>query len=98
MAVFTILNCGTNFDRSKRGELIADFGAQMAGTEYQTYLITDGVGSKGSKSNPMPGRFDPFSKGKTAKGKGPSWSNTPMQTLQDVSGGKESSRRPATDG
>lgn len=86
--VFTILNCGTNFDRSKRGELIADFGAEMQGAEYQTFLITDGVGSKSSKANPMPGRFDPFTKNKTSKGDSPQWSQTPMQTLQDVTQGE----------
>ena len=84
MAVFTILNCGTNFDRYKRGELIADFGAEMAGTEYEQYLITDGVGAKGSKSNPLPGTFDPFTKNKSLKKDTPGWSQTPMQTLTDV--------------
>ena len=88
MPVFTLLNCGTNFDRYKRGELIADFGAEIAGEEYETFLITEGVGSKGSKANPMPGLFDPFTKGKTKKSKSPEWSKTPMQTLQDVSQGE----------
>lgn len=88
MSVFTILNCGTNFDRSKRGELVADFGAMLNGVEYKDFLITDGVGSKGTAANPMPGTFDPFSKDKTAKGKSPSWSQTPMQTLSNVSTGE----------
>ncbi|MGC4053989.1 MAG: hypothetical protein QM757_33295 [Paludibaculum sp.] len=57
MSVFTILNCGTNFDRSKRGELVADFGAMLNGEEYKDFLITDGVGSKGTTANPMPGTF-----------------------------------------
>ena len=89
MAVFTILNCGTNFDRYKRGELIADFGAEMQGVEYQQFLITDGVGAKGSKSNPLPGTFDPYTKNKTAKSKSPQWSKTPMQTLEDVNQGED---------
>ncbi len=88
MPVFTVLNCGTNFDRYKRGELIADFGAEMQGTEYEQFLITDGVGAKGSKQNPLPGTFDPFTKDKTSKNKSPSWSQTPMQTLKDVSQGE----------
>ncbi|WP_321477233.1 DUF5621 domain-containing protein [uncultured Paludibaculum sp.] len=88
MSVFTILNCGTNFDRTKRGELVADFGAMLTGVEYQNFLITDGVGSKGNKSNPMPGTFDPFTKNKTPKGKTESWSKTPMQTLSNVSTGE----------
>ena len=88
MPVFTTLNCGTNFDRSKRGELIADFGAGIQGAEYQTFLITDGVGSKGSKSNPMPGTFDPFSKDKKSKSDSPQWSKTPMQTVRDVTQGE----------
>jgi hypothetical protein len=86
MPVFTILNCGTNFDRTKRGELIADFGAEMQGAEYQQFLITDGVGSKGSK---LPGTFDPFTKDKSDKKKAPSWSKTPMQTLADVTQGEQ---------
>lgn len=88
MSVFTILNCGTNFDRTKRGELVADFGAMLAGEEYRDFLITDGVGSKGTASKPMPGTFDPFTRDKAAKGKSPSWSQTPMQTLSDVSTGE----------
>ena len=89
MPVFTILNCGTNFDRYKRGELIADFGAEMAGNEYQQFLITDGVGSKGSKSNPLPGTFDPFTRNKSSKKDTPQWSQTPMQTLNDVNQGQQ---------
>lgn len=85
MPVFTILNCGTNFDRTKRGELVADFGAYMAGTEYQQFLITDGVGSKGG---PLPGTFDPYTKAKTSKSGSPQWSQTPMQTLTDVNQGQ----------
>jgi hypothetical protein len=81
MPAFTILNCGTNFDRTKRGELIADFGAEMSGVEYQNFLITDGVGSTGAQ---MPGSFDPYTKGKTSKGTSPQWSQTPMGTLSDV--------------
>jgi hypothetical protein len=86
MPVFTLLNCGTNFDRTKRGELVADFGAYMAGAEYQQFLITDGVGSTGAS---LPGSFDPFSKSKTAKSKSPKWSQTPTQTLNDVTQGTQ---------
>jgi len=87
MPVFTVLNCGTNFDRTKRGELIADFGAGMAGTEYQQFLITDGVGSTGAA---LPGSFDPFTKNKSTKSNSPTWSRTPMQTLSDVNQGTQS--------
>lgn len=85
MPVFTVLNCGTKFDRTNRGELIADFGADMAGTEYQQYLITDGVGSSGGV---LPGTFDPFTKNKASKKNTPGWSQTQMQTIDMDQGGQ----------
>jgi Uncharacterized alpha/beta hydrolase domain (DUF2235) len=87
MAVFTILNCGTMFDRSKTGELIADFGANMQGQEHIDYLITEGPGGS-AQGHLMPGTFDPFTKDRTAKKDSPSWSQTPMQTLVDVTQGE----------
>jgi hypothetical protein len=85
MPVFTVLNCGTNFDRTNRGELVADLGAKISGTEFQQFVITDGVGSTGAE---LPGTFDPFTKDKTAKSNTPQWSQTPMETLADVSQGQ----------
>lgn len=87
VAVFTILNCGTMFDRSKKGEVIADFGANMAGAEHVDYLINEGPGGK-AKGHLMPGTFDPFTRGRKAKKKSPKWSKTPLQTLLDVSQGE----------
>ena len=86
MAVFTILNCGTNYDRSKRGELIADFAANMKGQEYSEFLVTEGPGGSAA-GNLMPGTFDPYTKGKTLKSKSPFWSKTPLKTLLDVTQG-----------
>ena len=48
----TVLNCGTNFDGYKGGQLISDFGAEMQGAEYEQSLTTDGV-DEGSKQNPL---------------------------------------------
>lgn len=87
MAVFTMLNCGTTFDRSKTGEIIADFGANMQGQEHVHFLITEGPGGS-AQGHLMPGTFDPFTRDRTAKKSSPAWSQTPMQTLVDVSKGE----------
>jgi len=88
MPVFTMLNCGTMFDRSKKGEIIADFGANMQGEEYADFLITEGPGGS-NEGHLMPGTFDPFTIGRTAKKDSPKWSQTPMQTLVDVTKGED---------
>ncbi|HEX4135062.1 MAG TPA: DUF5621 domain-containing protein [Bryobacteraceae bacterium] len=87
MPVFTILNCGTKFDRRKTGELIADFGNNMRGQEHVDYLINEGPGGS-AQGHLMPGTFDPFTKDRTAKKDSPKWSQTPMQTLLDVKQGE----------
>jgi hypothetical protein len=77
---FTILNCGTSYSRAYQNELIADFGRNMAGKEYDDFLITEGPG--GSAPNaPLPGTFNPFSKAKTLKEFSPKWAQTPKVTV-----------------
>jgi hypothetical protein len=62
MSVFTILCHGSGGHRTKEDkELIAFLGKRMEGTEYEHYLILDGVGSKSKVKdgrNPTPGSFD----------------------------------------
>ena len=99
MPVFTILNHGTNSHRSRTdGEIIADFGRNVAGTEYKDFLITDGPGSKGTAKAPMPGTFDPFTKDKVAKKKTEEWSKTPTRTLANISGKEQRFFEPAGHG
>ena len=99
MPVFTILNHGTNSHRSRTdGEIIADFGRNVTGTEYKDYLITDGPGSKGTAAAPMPGTFDPFTKDKISKKKTAEWSVTPTQTLADISAREQRFFTPAGHG
>jgi Domain of unknown function (DUF5621) len=85
--VFTILNCGTKFDRAKTGEIIADFGANMQGQEYTEFLITEGPGGS-TEGHLLPGTFDPFTIGRTSKKDSPQWSQTPLGTLVDVAQGE----------
>jgi len=69
MSTFTILNHGTNFHREKTGELISDFGRNMAGTEADfvtsdntatgDFLICEGPGSA-PKNVMRPGTYNPF--------------------------------------
>ena len=66
MPVFTIFNHGTNADRDKEGEIVAEFGRLAMGSEYANYLITDGPGSS-PKTAPTPGQFNPFTRNKTSK-------------------------------
>jgi hypothetical protein len=70
MSVFTILNHGTAYDRDQQGELIAELGRVMAGTEARvdridgepvftngSYMINEGPGA-GIASRP--GNVNPF--------------------------------------
>ena len=91
--IFTILNHGTDSHRSRTdGEIIADFGRNMQGSEYDDFLITDGPGSSGTKSDRMPGKFDPFTQDKVPTGvisrltgKSPGWSTSPhTKTIADI--------------
>ena len=87
MPLFTVLNHGTGSHRRRTdGEIIADFGRNMRGVEYKDFLITDGVGKAGTRENPLPGNFDPFTKDKQSKGDSPAWSRTPTKTLRDITG------------
>jgi hypothetical protein len=71
MAVFTILCHGSGGHRSKPDkEIVAFLGRRMAGTEYEDYLILDGVGGTPqdkSGKNPMAGTFDWADKNKGKK-------------------------------
>jgi hypothetical protein len=93
--VFTLLNHGTKSHRSRTdGEIIADFGRNMDGEEYEDFLITDGPGSgwMGVKKAPksartahlMPGDFDPFDRLKGRKKSAPAYSKTPFLTIEDI--------------
>jgi hypothetical protein len=65
---FTIFNHGTSSHRSRKdGEIIAELGRAASGTEYVDYLINDGPGSSGTSDSPMPGTYDPYTRGKEAK-------------------------------
>jgi hypothetical protein len=67
--VFTVYNCGTNFNRERTDEEIANLAARTEGAENRDWLITDGVGSKpSSKTSPAktPGLSDPVTGFKTA--------------------------------
>ena len=65
---FTIFNHGTSSHRSRKdGEIIAELGRAATGTEYVDYLINDGPGSSGTSDNPMPGTYDPYTRGKETK-------------------------------
>lgn len=70
MAVFTILNHGTAYDREKQGELIAELGRVLAGSEAKVedrggeprfidgdYMINEGPGSDIAT---RPGAVNPF--------------------------------------
>jgi hypothetical protein len=46
--VFTVYNCGTNFNRQRTDEVIASLATRTEGAENREWLITDGVGSKTS--------------------------------------------------
>jgi hypothetical protein len=50
--VFTVYNCGTNFNRERTDEVIANLAARTEGAENRDWMITDGVGSTPS-SNPL---------------------------------------------
>ena len=50
--VFTVYNCGTNFNRERTDEIIANLAARTEGGEHRDWMITDGVGSTPS-SNPL---------------------------------------------
>jgi uncharacterized protein DUF5621 len=75
MSVFTIYCHGTGGHRDKPDkEIVAYFGRRAAGTEYQDYLILDGVaGAPKNKEgkNPMAGTFNWADKNKAAKGDTP---------------------------
>jgi len=97
MPVFTILNHGTGTHRHKTdGEIVADFGRNLQGTEYKDYLINDGPGSLKTTDNP--GSFDPFTVDKVPKGDTPKWSQTPTKTLKDITGPKQKFFSPAGHG
>jgi hypothetical protein len=75
MSVFTIYCHGTGGHRDKPDkEIVAFFGRRAAGTEYQDYLILDGVaGSPKNKEgkNPMAGTFNWADKNKAPEGDTP---------------------------
>jgi hypothetical protein len=50
--VFTVYNCGTNFNRERTDEVIANLASRTEGAENRDWMVTDGVGSKPS-SNPL---------------------------------------------
>src|SRR5262245_46783250 len=50
--VFTVYNCGTNFNREQTDEVIANLAARTEGAENRDWMINDGVGSKTSR-NPL---------------------------------------------
>jgi hypothetical protein len=67
--VFTVYNCGTNFNRERIDEVIANLADRTEGAEYRPghsapsdWMINEGVGSKpSSRTSParMPGLSDP---------------------------------------
>jgi len=81
---FTVLNHGTCSHRNRTdGEIVADFGRNMMGTEYKEYLITDGPGAEIGQL--MPGKFDPYTKSKIEKNKSPEWSKTRgLSTIKNI--------------
>jgi hypothetical protein len=46
--VFTVYNCGTNFNRHRTDEVIANLATRTEGAENREWMITDGVGSTAS--------------------------------------------------
>lgn len=81
MSVFTIYCHGSGGHRDKPDkEIVSYMGRRAVGTEYQDYLILDGVGGKPSKGNPNPmaGTFNWADRNKAPKG------NTPLE----LGGGK----------
>lgn len=46
--VFTIVNCGTNFDRSKNDIIAALAGGGLAGDEDTAWMINAGPGTQGA--------------------------------------------------
>ena len=64
--MFTFYCHGTNFDRDKKGEIIAEFGRSALGEEYKNFLILDGPGSTPTTA-PTPGQFNPFTRDKSEK-------------------------------
>lgn len=57
--VFTIYCHGTGNRRHKNQDEIIDyFSTNHKGTEFEDYLILDGVGARGNEEFPMPGEFE----------------------------------------
>jgi hypothetical protein len=50
--VFTVYNCGTNYNREQTDEVIANLAARTEGAENREWMISDGVGSTTSR-NPL---------------------------------------------
>jgi hypothetical protein len=89
MRVFTILNHGTTYYQGKDDkEIINVLGNHLDGEAYRDYLICDGPGS-GPRGRLMPGKFDPFTKERTAKRKSPAWSRTPFKTIEQWGTGEQ---------
>ncbi|MEZ0229673.1 MAG: hypothetical protein ACAI25_13675 [Planctomycetota bacterium] len=58
--VFTVYNCGTNFDRTKTDEIVANLSTRTIGVENTNWIITDGPGCGTHKGAVTPGTKDPF--------------------------------------
>ena len=93
MSVFTIYCHGSGGHRDKPDkEIVSYMGRRATGTEYNEYLILDGVGGKPSgkyNPNPMAGTFNWADRHKAAKGKtsiemggGKSVKNSTLANLQ----------------
>lgn len=71
--VFTIFCHGTASHRSRTDkEIVTEFGKLAMGQEYRDFLILDGPGSGSgmdASENPLPGRFDPYTRNKVIKSK-----------------------------
>jgi hypothetical protein len=49
--IFTVYNCGTNFNRERTDEVIANLASRTEGAENRDWMINDGVGSSPSSLN-----------------------------------------------
>jgi hypothetical protein len=58
--VFTVYNCGTNYDRTKTDEIVANLATRTIGKENEDWIITDGPGCGTHKGAVTPGTKDPI--------------------------------------
>lgn len=58
-SVFTIYNCGTNFNRTQTDELVANLASRTIGKENAVWMVNDGPGSD-KNGGILPGTKDPI--------------------------------------